>query len=167
MESIEQYQIVARELTSKEFAARYAHPFLVKHPSNTKRASRELPAFGFATSAVNLSVDPVPGLIQVAAVRKRDGNPFPDRLSIGRAPNCDVVLRLPLVSKVHAHLLVQADGSYVLRDNKASNGTFHNHRALEPDDSKTVRLGDSIGFGSLELELVDAARLYDILLSRV
>src|SRR5689334_23533278 len=52
-------------------------------------------------------------------------NPFPDRLTIGRATNCDVVIRFAFVSKVHAHLFVQGD-KLTLRDNKASNGTFHN-----------------------------------------
>jgi len=58
--------------------------------------------------------------------------------------------------------LVQGD-KLTLRDNKAANGTFHNRRRLEPGSSRSIRLGDTLGFGALELELIDAGRLYQLL----
>ena len=66
---------------------------------------------------------------------------------------------------VHAHLFIQAGDKLTLRDNKASNATFHNHRKLEPGSSRSVKLGDVISFGALDLELMDAARVYEILRS--
>jgi pSer/pThr/pTyr-binding forkhead associated (FHA) protein len=72
------------------------------------------------------------------------------------------VIRFAFISKVHAHLFVQGD-KLTLRDNKAANGTFHNHKKLDPGGSRSVKLGDTLGFGALELELVDAGRLYQLL----
>jgi pSer/pThr/pTyr-binding forkhead associated (FHA) protein len=83
-------------------------------------------------------------------------------LTIGRATNCDVVIRFAFISKVHAHLFVQGD-KLTLRDNKAANGTFHNRKKLDAGGSRSIKLGDTLGFGALELELVDAARLYQLL----
>ena len=100
-------------------------------------------------------------------MKKNPDNPFPDRLTIGRATNCDVVIRFAFVSKVHAHLFIQGGDKLTLRDNKASNSTFHNHRKLEPGSSRSVKLGDIISFGALDLELCDAARMYEILRSPV
>ena len=104
----------------------------------------------------------VPTITQLVPVKKNPDNPFPDRLTIGRATNCDVVIRFAFISKVHAHLFIQGD-KLTLRDNKAANGTFHNRRRLEPGSSRSIRLGDTLGFGALELELIDAGRLYQLL----
>jgi pSer/pThr/pTyr-binding forkhead associated (FHA) protein len=111
---------------------------------------------------LSLNFDPLPGEPQVVPVKKNPDNPFPDRLTIGRATNCDVVIRLAFVSKVHAHLFIQGQ-QLTLRDNRASNFTFHNHRKLESGGSKAVKLGDVLSFGALDLELVDAARFYELL----
>jgi pSer/pThr/pTyr-binding forkhead associated (FHA) protein len=104
----------------------------------------------------------MPNVTQLVAVKKNPENPFPDRLTIGRATNCDVVIRFAFISKVHAHLFVQGD-KLTLRDNKAANGTFHNHKKLDVGGSRSIKLGDMLGFGALELELVDAAALYQLL----
>jgi pSer/pThr/pTyr-binding forkhead associated (FHA) protein len=117
----------------------------------------------FETQHTRLEVDPYAAEWRVAPVRKREGNPYPDRFSIGRATNCDVVIRLPSVSKVHAHILVDGPQSYALRDNQASNSTFVNGRKLEAKGTAKLKIGDEIAFGSLELEFVDAARFYEIL----
>lgn len=164
MDDVSEYMRKARGVTQATFQQLYPHYFLFKHP---REAGRDRPAeadIDYATRAIDLNFDPVPGLSQVVPVKKNPDNPFPDRLTIGRATNCDVVIRYAFVSKVHAHLFVQQD-KLTLRDNKAANGTFHNRRKLEPGSSRSVKLGDTLGFGALELELIDAGRLYQILRS--
>ena len=134
-----------------------------------KRAPQPLipVAISYETQLTKLDVDPYPNEWRVAAVKKREGNPYPDRISVGRAPNCDVVIRLPMISKVHAHILTHADGSYSLADNGASNATFINGRKVEAKKAVPIRVGDEIAFGSLELEFVDPNRFYGILRSEV
>jgi hypothetical protein len=162
MEPVKEYQRKARGLGQSAFQQLYPHLFLFKHAKIVREQRDSEPDFDYATQAISLNFDPVPGETQLVVVKKNPENPFPDRLTIGRATNCDVVIRLPFISKVHAHLFVQGD-KLALRDNKAANATFHNHRKLEPGSSRSIALGDIISFGALDLELVDAARLHDLL----
>ena len=72
------------------------------------------------------------------------------------------MIRLPFVSKVHAHILLEPNNKFSLRDNQPSNPTFLNHRKLDPGATRNLSIGDIVGFGSLDFEFVDASRLYDI-----
>jgi len=157
----------ARSLGRQAFIAHYPGHFLLKRPSLSGERQATPSGFDFATIAAKVDADPFADEWRVVAVAKRPGNPFPERMTVGRATNCDVVLRVPFVSKVHAHILREEDGSLHLHDNRAANATFHNHRKLEAGTTRTVVVGDSLGFGALEFELVDAARLYDVLRSEV
>ena len=96
-------------------------------------------------------------------MKKREGSPYPDRISIGRAPNCDIVLRVHVISKVHAHILHGPDGSFQLRDNHAANSTYLNGRVLTAGSCYPLTLGDEVTFGPMAFEFVDAELLYDIL----
>lgn len=102
---------------------------------------------------------------QVSAVRKRKGNPFPDRISVGRARNCDVVLRYSFVSKLHAHFLLadpeaplDANNALTLVDQKSHNGSAVNGEPLEPGRAVPVSNGDELVLGSLRLRLMNATR---------
>jgi pSer/pThr/pTyr-binding forkhead associated (FHA) protein len=96
-------------------------------------------------------------------VRKREGNPFPERISVGRAKNCDVVLRFPSISKLHAHFLSPIPGGQPfirLADAGSANGTFLGDRQLKQGENTSVKVGDKIRFGALDLEYVDAASFF-------
>ncbi len=102
---------------------------------------------------------------QVSPIRKRSGNPFPERISVGRARNCDVVLRYPWVSKLHAHFVASEPGGLPdsgaplqLIDQKSHNGSLVNGAKLRPGQPVDVDDGDEIVLGSLRLRLMKAAR---------
>jgi pSer/pThr/pTyr-binding forkhead associated (FHA) protein len=59
----------------------------------------------------------------IVVLTKAAGNPFPERISIGRAPNCDVVIRDSSISKLHGHFRDVRVDSAVFTDAKSSNGT--------------------------------------------
>jgi hypothetical protein len=101
--------------------------------------------------------------IAIWPLQKKPGNPYPDRISVGRAVNCDVVLRAPYLSKLHAHFWRNPDGSLQLSDNSSANGTRLNSTPLIAGEAASVRSGDRISFGGLDLELIDAAALWDLL----
>jgi pSer/pThr/pTyr-binding forkhead associated (FHA) protein len=162
MELVTDYLRKARGMSQSAFQQLFPHYFLFKHAKLVNEPRASDPDFEYATRTIGLDYDPMPGETELVAVKKNPENPFPDRLTIGRAPNCDVIIRLPFVSKVHAHLFIQAD-KLTLRDNKAANFTFHNHRKLEPGSSRSVKLGDVISLGALDLELIDSARLYALM----
>ncbi|HWO09025.1 MAG TPA: FHA domain-containing protein [Polyangiaceae bacterium] len=162
MDEVTEYLRKARGVTQATFQQLYPHYFLYKHPREAIGERPSEPDIDYATRAIDLNFDPLPAVTQLVPVKKNPDNPFPDRLTIGRATNCDVVIRFAFISKVHAHLFVQGD-KLTLRDNKAANGTFHNRKRLEAGSSRSVKLGDALGFGALDLELVDGARLYQLL----
>lgn len=99
---------------------------------------------------------------QATRIAKRPGNPYPDRMSVGRAFNCDVVLRFPVVSKLHAHFSLTAEGQLQLVDLGSSNGTWHNGQRLEPGRPVIVRPSDLLSFGGVHCEVIDAAGLFDL-----
>ena len=153
---------LAQTSTRDEFVAKQPHTFLV--------LEQALPLdeeVGFSTQVV----DPVslrrstvrrPQNIEVLPVVKAPGNPYPDRVSVGRARNCDIVMRDPSVSKLHAHFRV-GGGKLELVDIDSQNGTRVNGRALAPHQPAQISTGDTVLFGSVACKLVDAAALYDLL----
>ena len=166
MDPIGGYLARARSATPAEFVSHSDAAFLLKRPRPTLL---QLPAPSIITYETRLTtaeVDPYAAEWQVAPIKKREGNPFPDRISIGRAPNCDIVIRLPSISKVHAHIVI-ADGLYSLVDNGAANSTFVNRTKLQNKVAVPVRFGDKITLGPVDFEFVDAKRLYHILRTEV
>jgi FHA domain-containing protein len=99
---------------------------------------------------------------RLVAIAKAPGNPYPERIAVGRARNCDVVLRDPSVSKLHAHFTVDV-APLQLVDVGSHNGTRVNGRALSPARQVALVAGDVIAFGDVGARLVDATLLYDLL----
>lgn len=100
--------------------------------------------------------------IEVIPVVKSPANPYPDRVSVGRARNCDVVMRDPSVSKLHAHFRIGGP-KLELVDIDSQNGTRVNGKPIPPHQPVVVSFGDSIWFGTVTCRLVDASALYDLL----
>jgi hypothetical protein len=163
MESLQPYLELAKATTRTGFFAQVEGFFLVKRPARIAPAAPAPGKIEFVTSYARAQVDPYATEWRILPVRKKPDNPYPDRISVGRATNCDVVIRLPFVSKVHAHLVVEPDESLSLRGNQPDNPTLHNGRRLEPGASCRLAVGDLVGIGTLEFEFVDAERLYQLL----
>jgi pSer/pThr/pTyr-binding forkhead associated (FHA) protein len=158
----------AKALKLADFVAQHPGYFLLKRPrpGQAKSESESAPgSFGFQTVAVKFDFDPFGDEWRIAPVKKRPGNPFPERMTVGRATNCDIILRVPFISKVHAHILLGPGDTFSIHDNGPSNRTFHKHRLLAADATQKLEVGDAIGFGSLEVEFVDSNRLYEVLRS--
>jgi len=100
---------------------------------------------------------------RVYPVRKAPGRPFPERISIGRAVNCDIVIRDPSISKLHAHFFEVTPTSAELCDAKSSNGTRVHGLVIRAGARRKLEIGDELTFGAVTLEWVDAETLYDLL----
>jgi hypothetical protein len=157
-----EYLELARTLPRDVFVAGHAGHFLVKRPRGGAEVEEQPAGFSIATAAAHVDVDPYAGEWQVFPVVKRPGNPFPEQITVGRATNCDIVLRVPSVSKVHVHILREASGAFSLHDNRPSNPILLNGVRLPAGETRPLEIGDCIRFGTLEFEFVDAARLYDM-----
>ncbi len=66
-----------------------------------------------------------------------------DICSIGREPNCDLVLADPFVSLRHARI-ERRGGTFTLRDLQSRNGSFLNENRI---NESTLSLGDRLKFG--------------------
>ncbi len=97
----------------------------------------------------------------IMPVRKSSRNPYSDRISVGRAKTCDIILPSPHVSKLHAHIMPNGDGTFDLRDASSANGTFRNGVRLKPDERVHLKPGDKLRFGWLDTQYLDAGLLYD------
>jgi hypothetical protein len=100
--------------------------------------------------------------LEIFPVQKARGTPFPDRILVGRAGNCDIVLPDPSVSKLHAHLRKLPDGSYEVIDVGSQNGTTVNGAKLVANTGRPLKQRDSLLFGKVASKFVDSGMLYDL-----
>jgi hypothetical protein len=87
---------------------------------------------------------------RIAFIAKRPGNPFPRRVTVGRAPQNDIVIDLPTISKFHAFFEHEGD-RWLLVSLASVNGTYVNDETLAPNDILALAAGDVVRFGA-ELE---------------
>jgi len=71
-------------------------------------------------------------------------------ISIGRDPACAVVFDNPGVSRLHAVVTLQGDGTLRIVDRQSSNGTYVNGQRVT---SSALRPGDKIDIGKFSLEV--------------
>jgi hypothetical protein len=147
-------------LTREDFAAEHPYLYLVVNPHPDESAS------SYWTVSVDVARKPARPLLselELVTVAKAAQNPYPDRISAGRARNCDVVLRYSSVSKLHAHFRKLEYGVLELVDLGSQNGTMVNGRRLEPNQPERVVAGDILTFGAITAQLVDAELLFDMI----
>jgi hypothetical protein len=89
---------------------------------------------------------------RIAFLTKREGNPFPHMISVGRALNNDLVIVLSTISKLHGYFLAEGD-SWSFIDHRSRNGTRVNDEAVAPGERRPLTDGDRIKIG-LELQAV-------------
>jgi pSer/pThr/pTyr-binding forkhead associated (FHA) protein len=96
----------------------------------------------------------------VLAVRKVS-DVFPSMITVGRTTNNDVLVGDVQVSKFHASFRV--DGERIeIADHGSRNGTWVAGARLAANaPSRPVRYGETIRFGTVEFDLVDAAECWD------
>jgi hypothetical protein len=73
------------------------------------------------------------------------------RLSVGRATDCDLSLSHPSVSKIHAAILMNREGTLLVSDTGSVNGTFINGRRINYGEARQLEDGDVVGFGDVEV----------------
>ena len=152
---------LASEMSKEDFAARFPHLFLVFHEDPSGISPLQ-----FSTQVVSkrdAASRQKGGVLRVLPVVKAPGNPYSDRISVGRARNCDVVLRDPSVSKLHAHVRKEPNGTWVIIDLDSHNGTAVASVPILPSRPETIRSGDLITLGGVTVRVVDASYLHGLL----
>jgi hypothetical protein len=85
-------------------------------------------------------------LYEVGFLVKRPGNPFPQFVSVGRAPNNDLVLAVDSVSKFHCYF-TEDRGAWAVTDYRSTNGTELNGKRIEPAVATALKSGDRLRIG--------------------
>jgi len=70
-----------------------------------------------------------------------------DKMTIGRSPDCNIVIDNKLVSREHAFIQKIKD-DYFLKDNNSTNGTFLNGSRIPSDKFIRLNSGDKITVGN-------------------
>ncbi len=163
METAEKYPEVAR-LSCEQFEQLHPYPFLVMDAA----LSLERAAFSFVTHATPApseqdeeeerlrSTAPL-----LAPVRKRESNPFRDRISIGRTAQSDITIPDSRVSKFHAYFDCSRGAVYGLADVSSRNGTRINGHVILPEELAPVGFGDLIEIGPFPLRFASAREVYE------
>lgn len=88
--------------------------------------------------------------------RAGSGKDFIERVSVGRAPNNDIVIRDDSVSKVHAWFARGEEGNMYIADAGSRNKTLVNGVAIPLQSPEETNSGDAIRFGVVEALLCSA-----------
>jgi hypothetical protein len=169
---VEQWRRARAKLTRVQYQAQHPYAFLVsafdfqaKSGLHTAPLQLEFHTQIHATGSLRAPLPEAPEREEtlILPLRKVASNPFPDRISVGRAPNCDVVIRAPSVSKLHGHFREVTANSAVLTDAKSSNGTRVDNAALAPGLATLVAEFSHVSFGRVRLQLLSASAVYDLL----
>ena len=75
------------------------------------------------------------------------------RMNVGRATDNDLRLDHPSVSKIHAALLMNGEGTILVADTGSTNGTYINGRRIAYGEARQIESGDVVSFGDVEVRL--------------
>lgn len=73
------------------------------------------------------------------------------RISVGRGKDNELLLNDGSVSKIHATMLMNREGTLLLADAGSTNGTFINGRRISYGEARQIETGDVVGFGHVEV----------------
>ena len=73
------------------------------------------------------------------------------RVNVGRVADNDLALNHPSVSKIHATLMMNREGTLLVADTGSTNGTYINGRRLAYGEARQIEEGDVVGFGDVEV----------------
>lgn len=161
----------AHLLKREEFVAQYPYVFFAhgfEGDGTGRAASLHSPKANLISATQIVPLSPSGALPDVLPegilpVVKSERNPYRDRVSIGRASICDMVLAAPAVSKLHAHFLMEPGGGWSVRDARSTNGTFVNGQRLQEEVRVPIRPGDRLRFAYCDGRFFDAAGLHALL----
>jgi hypothetical protein len=103
----------------------------------------------------------IPDVEMLARITMRDNTrevhlifePGGRRLNVGRVSDNDLSINDTSVSKIHAALVMNQQGTLLVADTGSTNGTFINGRRISYGESRPIEEGDVVGFGDIEVRL--------------
>jgi hypothetical protein len=100
--------------------------------------------------------------MEIFPLVKKAGASFPDRITIGRTANNDVVIADHSVSRLHAYIKALG-GGWVVADAGSKNGSWLRGESLEARREKPLGSRAVLRLGDVDLTFYTAADLFDML----
>lgn len=97
--------------------------------------------------------------LHIFPLSKKPGASFPDRITIGRTHNNDVVIADTSVSRLHAYVRRDNTG-WILADAGSKNGSWLRGEALQPRREKPLPSRALLKLGDVDLTFYTASDLY-------
>ena len=72
-------------------------------------------------------------------------------MGVGRVTGNDLQLEHGSVSKIHASLVMNREGTLLVADTGSTNGTFINGRRIAYGEARHIEDGDVVTFGDVEV----------------
>jgi hypothetical protein len=102
---------------------------------------------------------PIPDLPVIARITNRERTyetelffkPGGRRLNVGRVGDNDLSLNDSSVSKVHAAVMMNLEGTLLVADTGSTNGTYINGRRISYGEARVIESGDVVSFGDVEV----------------
>ncbi|MGD8254235.1 MAG: FHA domain-containing protein [Syntrophobacterales bacterium] len=170
-----QYLASFEDLALSQFVAAYPNGFLVE---KSERFLDKDVMFQFLTDVVEdehvleqLRQGTVRSAVldaRVIEITKRKDITEPDKITIGRSPDNDIVIYNKMVSRRHAYLQVSSeDQGCFLVDIGSSNGTFLNNNQITPLEKYQLTDADEISIGPKTKVLFFASKAFHAFLSEL
>jgi hypothetical protein len=99
--------------------------------------------------------------MEIYPLAKKPGASFPDRITIGRTSNNDVVIVDHSVSRLHAY--VRPGDSWIVADAGSKNGSWLDEARLEPRRETQLSPGACLRLGDVSTMFYPAAELFELL----
>jgi hypothetical protein len=100
--------------------------------------------------------------MEIYPLVKKPGASFPDRITIGRTSNNDIVVADASISRLHAY--VRRDGKqWVVADGGSKNGSWLKGTSLEARRERPLESRNVLRIGDVDLTFYLAADLYSVL----
>ena len=133
------------ELKQKDEAARRARELDVNIPSSLPPPKRDV------TVAARVTL---PGGSHEAQLSFKPGG---RRMNVGRVSDNDLQLNHPSVSKIHAAIVMNQEGTLLVADTGSTNGTYINGRRISYGEARQIADGDVVSFGDVEVRFKKAS----------
>lgn len=167
--TLDEWRRTRSNTTRADFIALFPHPFLVRATRGSGAQAKQplsIQPTDFHTvthkDGVDLNTEPRPAeLPRILPLLKAEGRPFPERISIGRATNCDLVLRDSSVSKLHGHFRDVTTELAFFTDAKSYNGTRVNGTLLPSGVATEIRSQMVLSVGRIQLVFMSPGEVYD------
>lgn len=118
-----------------------------------KRAEEVKEALPRAKEARDVKVSARITTPDATSEKRLDFRPGGRRLNVGRVTGNDLILDHASVSKVHAALVMNNEGTLLVADTGSTNGTYINGRRISYGEARQIVDGDVVSFGDVEVRL--------------